>query len=129
MDGRSEKLITLTDEQIIQVEALAPYLTVPQIADYLGCGKTRFYQLLKEYPELDERYKKGKAKVLAKVAQMCVRMAIDEDNPNPAMICFYLKTQGGWREKTEDEEKENLAILKEAITIVRASKADADTAD
>jgi IS30 family transposase len=86
---------TLTDEQIIQVEALAAYLSQEQIADYLGVGKTTWYEIVKRQPEVSERYKKGKAKAVGSIAQSLIEKA---KNGDTASIIFYLKTQAGWRE-------------------------------
>lgn len=56
--GKPQK--NLTVEQIVQVEALAAVLSVEQIADYFGIGKTTFYAIMERQPEVSERYKKGR---------------------------------------------------------------------
>jgi len=91
--GRPTK--SLTPEQIAQVEALGAVLSVEQIADYFGIGKTTFYAIMDRQPEVSERYKKGKAKAIGSVAQGLLQQARD-GNTTAAM--FYLKTQAGWRE-------------------------------
>ena len=91
--GRPAKV--LTNEQIAQVEALGAVLSVEQIADYFGIGKTTFYAIMERQPEVSERYKKGKAKAIGSVAQGLLQQARD-GNTTAAM--FYLKTQAGWRE-------------------------------
>jgi hypothetical protein len=91
---------TLTDEQIIQVEALAAYLSQEQIADYLGIGKTTWYEIIKRQPEVSERYKKGKSKAIGSIAQSLIEKA---KNGDTASIIFYLKTQAGWKETTKTE--------------------------
>lgn len=68
----------------------------------------------------------GKAERGEKVVK-CLAQKIDDGDT--ASIFFYCKTQLGWREKPDDDEKEKMATLQEAITIVRASKPDADTAN
>lgn len=87
--------IVLTDEQVAQTEALGAVLSVEQIADYFGIGKTTFYAIMERQPEVRERYKKGKAKAIGAVAQGLLQQARD-GNTTAAM--FYLKTQAGWRE-------------------------------
>ena len=91
--GRPAK--SLNDEQIAQVEALGAVLSVEQIADYFGVGKTTFYAIMERQPEVSERYKKGKAKAIGSVAQGLLQQARDG---NTAAAMFYLKTQAGWRE-------------------------------
>lgn len=91
--GRPAK--SLTPEQVAQVEALGAVLSVEQIADYFGVGKTTFYAIMERQPEVSERYKKGKAKAIGSVAQGLLQQARD-GNTTAAM--FYLKTQAGWRE-------------------------------
>ena len=88
----------LSDEQIIQVESLAAFLSIEQIADYFGIGRTTFYEIMKRQPEVSEHYKKGKAKVIANISKSLIQKAIDGDTPS---IIFYLKTQAGWKEKQE----------------------------
>jgi len=91
--GRPAKV--LTDEQVIQVESLGAVLSIEQIADYFGIGKTTFYEIMQRQPEVSERYKKGKAKAIGSVAQGLLQQARD-GNTTAAM--FYLKTQAGWKE-------------------------------
>ena len=85
----------LDQEQVAQVEALAAVLSVEQIADYFGIGKTTFYEIMERQPEVSERYKKGKAKAIGSVSQGLLKQA-REGNLSAAI--FYLKTQAGWRE-------------------------------
>ena len=94
--GRPPKV--LTDEQVIQVESLGAVLSIEQIADYFGIGKTTFYEIMQRQPEVSERYKKGKAKAIGSVAQGLLQQARD-GNTSAAM--FYLKTQAGWRESQQ----------------------------
>lgn len=92
--GRPQK--TLSDDQLIEVEKLAAYLTVEQIADFFSIGKTTFYRIAERQPEVMERYKKGKSKLIASVAQSLIKKARDGDTTS---AIFLLKTQGGWSEK------------------------------
>ena len=91
--GKPQK--NLTAEQIVQVEALAAVLSVEQIADYFGIGKTTFYAIMERQPEVSERYKKGKADAISSVAQGLLQQAREG---NMAAAIFFLKTQAGWRE-------------------------------
>jgi len=88
--------IELTDEQVIQVEALAAVLNAKQIADFFGINRATFYGMMKRHPEIDRRYKMGKAKSDLFVANTL--MAQIRANDVRATM-FYLRTQCGWSEK------------------------------
>jgi hypothetical protein len=92
--------VVLTPEQIAQVEAMAGFLTVEQIADYLGIGRRTFDEVRERQPEVSAAYKKGRARALAGVGKGLLMRAIEGDN---VASIFYLKTQGGWRETGDDE--------------------------
>lgn len=85
----------LTRQQILEVETLAAVLSVEQIADYFGMGKTTFYEVMERQPGVSERYKKGKAKAISEVASGLLTKARSGDT---ASAIFYLKTQAGWCE-------------------------------
>jgi hypothetical protein len=100
--GRPAKEIT--EDQMAQVEALGAVLSLEQVADYFGIGKTTFYAIMERQPEVGERYKKGKSRAISDVAQGLLKQARDG---NLTAMMFYLKTQAGWREtepKSEDQE-------------------------
>lgn len=96
MTGRPA--IVLTDPQRAEVETLAAVLTAAQIADFLGIGRTTFFNLIDRDPDLCERYKRGKARAVGAVAQSLVTKA---RAGNVTAMIFYLKTQGGWRETVQ----------------------------
>lgn len=85
----------LTDDQIIQVEALAATLNLGQIADYFGIGVSRFNEMRKENPEIERRYYMGKSRAIESVAQTLLDKA---KGGNVAAMMFYLKTQAGWKD-------------------------------
>ena len=96
--GRPPKV--LTEDQIREVETLAAVLSVEQIADYFGIGRTTFYRIMQDEPEVAERYARGRAKCIGNVANSLILQALS-GNMNAAT--FYLKTQAGWREPIEGE--------------------------
>ena len=96
MTGRPS--VTLTEHQRAEVETLAAVLTAAQIADFLGIGRTTFFALIERDAELSERYKRGKARAIGAVAQSLVTKA---RAGNVTAMIFFLKTQGGWRETVE----------------------------
>ena len=85
----------LTDEQKMQVEALAAYLNSEQIAEFLGISRTTFYSIMKRDPEVSERYKRGRAKVIGSVGKSLIQNALEG---NITAQIFYMKTQAGWKE-------------------------------
>lgn len=86
---------TLTDDEKIQVEALAQYLTKEQIADYFGMSRPTFDAVLERDEDVSLHYKRGKARAIHSVARNLVKKAMDG---NMTAAIFYLKTQAGWRE-------------------------------
>ena len=89
------KPIELTDQQRAEIETLAALLNQEQIADYLGIGRTTFHSIMQRDPDVAERYKRGKARAIAHVANGLLQKA--RSGCTTSSI-FYLKTQAGWRE-------------------------------
>ena len=87
--------ITLSPDQVHEVETLAALLSVQQIADYLGIARSTFFALLERDPDIARRYRRGKAKAIAHVANSLLQKARSGDTTS---MLFYLKTQAGWRE-------------------------------
>ena len=85
----------LDDKQIAQVEALAAFLTLEQIADYFGVTRPTFDAICQRQPEVFLQYKKGKSKAIANISQNLIKQAQDG---NTTAAIFYLKTQAGWKE-------------------------------
>lgn len=96
--GRPAK--RLEGDQIAQVEALSAFLTLDQIADFFGIGRTTFHAIMDRQPEVLERYKKGRAKAVGSVAKSLIQQA---QEGNLTAQIFYLKTQGGWKEGNQLE--------------------------
>ncbi len=87
--------ITLDVEQCREVETLAALLSQEQIADYFGIARNTFRAICARDEEVAARYKRGKARAIAHVANGLLQKARTGDT---ACAIFYLKTQGGWRE-------------------------------
>ena len=85
----------LDEKQIAQVEALAAFLTLEQIADYFGVTRPTFDAICQRQPEVFLQYKKGKSKAIANISQNLIKQAQDG---NTTAAIFYLKTQAGWKE-------------------------------
>lgn len=97
--ARPQKI--LTDEQIKEVEILAPYLSIEQLADHFGIRQNTFQQIMKRQPRVFEVYKKGKSHTIAFVAKSLLSKIRDEKDTTA--ILFYLKTQAGWSEKKDNK--------------------------
>jgi hypothetical protein len=91
---------TLTAAQRVEVETLAALLNQDQIADYLGISRNTFRALCNRDEEVAARYKRGKAKAIAHVANGLLMKARNGDTTS---AIFYLKTQAGWRETERHE--------------------------
>ena len=86
---------TLTEDQITQLEALAAYCNLDQIADYFDMSSDTISRRMKEDPQVLRAYKRGRAKAAAQVGQSLLSQAL---NGNLTAAIFYAKTQMGWRE-------------------------------
>jgi predicted transcriptional regulator len=104
----------LTDDQISQVRRLASVLTMEQIADFLGISEQTLRRRFHDSPKVLEAFKKGKGEALAGVATNLIQQARDG---NVAAAIFYLKTQGGWREKSEVDVTSNGKTIVPEITL------------
>ena len=112
-------IIELTDEQVVQVKALAQYLSKEQIADYLGVARNTFDAILERDDKVFEHYKKGKATAIANVAKGLVQQAIEG---NMTAAIFYLKTQAGWRETDVVDDTSNATPVTVNIEVKDARK-------
>jgi hypothetical protein len=89
----------LTDEQIKQVEQLAPLLNQEQLCDFLGIPSRTFREILNRDEQVSAAYKKGAAQAIGTVAQALIRQATDG---NVTAQIFFLKTRAGWREQAPE---------------------------
>ena len=87
--------IVLSPDQVREVETLAALLNQDQIADYFGIGRRTFHAICQRDEEVAARYKRGKARAIAHVANGLLQKARSGDTTS---AIFYLKTQAGWRE-------------------------------
>lgn len=89
--GRKPSFI-LTNDKLAEIEALAYRgLSQKMIAAYFGIGLTTWNQKRKKYPEIRERFLKGKAKGVSFTSGKLMD-AVKRDNFNA--IKYYLDTVG-----------------------------------
>jgi hypothetical protein len=86
---------TLTEKQKAEVETLAAFLSIEQMADYFGCSERHMQNIMDRDETIRASYKRGKAKAIGKVAQGLLQKALAGDTTSSI---FYLKTQARWRE-------------------------------
>ena len=96
--GRPRK--ELTDEQVTQVEKLSAVMTQEQIGDFMGITDRTLRQRITDDPRVSSAYKRGRAQALGSAGASLLALV---RKGNLGAICFYLKTQGGWRETTRTE--------------------------
>ena len=90
----------LSENDVIQIEALAAMCTKGQIADYFGMTEKTFRAIEQRQPEVFTAYRRGKAKAVAEVGSALYQKALEGDI---RAMQFYLKTQAGWSEKNSIE--------------------------
>jgi len=96
----------LSKKEIEEVYKLSCVLSRKHMADYLCMSESTFERILRDQPEVETAYKKGRSDAIGEIGGGLLAKARDGDLG--AMI-FYLKTQARWREKSELEVK---AVLK-----------------
>ena len=89
--------VTFSQEQITQYEALAGVLTKAQLADYFAITEKTLRAVEERQPEVSAAYKQGRSKAVGDVGSALYQKAI---NGNVQACMFFLRTQGGWSEKT-----------------------------
>jgi DNA-binding CsgD family transcriptional regulator len=97
-EGGGNTEIVLTEAQKAEVRTLASVLNTEQIADYLGIGRTTFFEIMKRDQEVAELYRKGTASAIGTVAKSLIQKARDG---NVQAMKFYLSTQAGWKERSQ----------------------------
>lgn len=86
-------------DKLIQVEGWArDGLTNEQIAQNLGIGKTTFYKMQKEHPELSELLKKGKEIVDYEVENALLKRALGYEYEEKTYESKWDDNQGRFRE-------------------------------
>ena len=99
------KKIILTDEQIAQVEALAAYLSINEIADYLGISSRSFYEIKHRQPKVLAAYKMGAAKACSFVGSTLMGFIREKENTASKLnaATFYLRTKGKWAAEPKND--------------------------
>jgi len=96
--------MVLDDLQIAQVEALANYLSIEQVAGYFSISVSDFLDLQKKDERVLRAYRKGKIRGICKVALLLWEQM---EAGNVTALIFFLKTRGGWSERPFAETGDN----------------------
>lgn len=103
---------TVSEDNIETIERLAGYgLNLIHLAAFLNMSKATLNRRMQENTPLREAIEKGRARAVAKVAQMAFIRA--SSGRNDLMTMFWLKTRGGF---IEDQEVEDLSKGKSEAT-------------
>ena len=94
--------IELTDEQLKDLSAIAPYCTLQEIADYFCFSVDTFQRIKIRNEEVLHIYKKAKILTKSKIADSLIKKALSGDT---TAAIFYMKTQGGWKVPKDDEKE------------------------
>jgi hypothetical protein len=96
-----------------ELEKLKDYaksgIRVEDIAAIYHMAKSTLYNLMKSNPAIRLAIDEGRATALHKIGKSLFDRAIEGDLT--AQI-FYLKTQGGWRDKSEDAQKQGMQSVR-----------------
>jgi len=86
---------TPTEKQVKEIGVLAGVLNMEQMADYFGISHDTFEAAKKRDEQIARAYKEGRASAVRDVGNSLLAQA---RKGNIGAICFYLKTQAGYRE-------------------------------
>ncbi|CAB4198219.1 hypothetical protein UFOVP1311_61 [uncultured Caudovirales phage] len=105
--GGVERLV-FDAKDIAEVERLAAYLTVDQIAAYFCIGQNTFYEIMRRQPEVGVSYQKGRVEKTTIFAQHLQDKALGiTDKGDTTALIFYLKTRARWSEAIPETKLEN----------------------
>jgi len=102
-----------SDEELEKVESLAARgMTIAQICDCLDIAQSTIYEKTKEYSELAEAIKRGKAKGIALVTAELLK---NVKSKNVTAQIFYLKCQAKWKEAKDEDNSGNETLMEKFV--------------
>ncbi len=97
--GNMARRIPITKEMIKTAKECAGQgMTIEQIAQMLGFGKTKVFKEMKANEDFAEAIRSGQAKGIEQVTNALFNSAL---GGNAVAMVFYLKNRAGWRDKQE----------------------------
>lgn len=115
--------IVFEDADIVQIEALGAVLKQGMIADYFGISENSLLAVFERQPEVFAAFKRGKARAVANVATTLLGRA---RNGDLGAMCFYLKTQGGYRERSALDITDESGVLRPTTITLVSKRSDDD---
>lgn len=108
-----------TKEECVQLESLAAFLSLPDIAGYFGISVECLEDVRRRQPEVETFYKRGVANARTRVASKLLKYVDDPElnQPNLSATIFYLKTRGGWVDASKFIEREMFRVKQDLIDI------------
>jgi hypothetical protein len=98
-------------EDLVEVERLAAYLSVDQIAAYFCIGQNTFYEIMKRQPEVAVSYQKGRVEKTMLFAQQLQDKALGiTTEGDTTCLLFYLKTRARWSEAVPEAQIEDQIV-------------------
>ena len=113
--------VILDDLQIAQVEALANYLSIEQVAGYFNLSASDFLDLQKKDERVLRAYRKGKIRGVYKAAMLLWEQM---EAGNVTALIFFLKTRGGWSERPFAETEDNAYKFKNIKLVFKEFKVE-----
>ena len=113
--------VILDDLQIAQVEALANYLSIEQVAGYFNLSASDFLDLQKRDERVLRAYRKGKIRGVYKAAMLLWEQM---EAGNVTALIFFLKTRGGWSERPFAETEDNAYKFKNIKLVFKEFKVE-----
>lgn len=114
LPGTPREKVDWTDPQVLEnVEKLSALgLNQEQIAYRLGVRRQLISEKKKDYPDIADSIKKGRAKGVEEATSKLQELIAEKDL---GAIAFYLKARGGWSDRVSEKElksaKQKVSIL------------------
>ena len=106
------KAFTLDEKQIAQLEIMAGFMTISEIADYFGMCEKTLHNIKNRDDDINTVYKRGRVKLKAKAGSVLIEKALAG---NTAELFFLLKTQFGFRETQQIDHTTNGKDIKAGL--------------
>lgn len=108
-----------------KLKTLASYgMTVEQISAIFKISRTTMFEIIRRNPDVSQYYREGKSIGIAQVSKSLIQKAMEGD---VGCMIFYLKTQAGWKDRTEIIHSGNVVVDVEVVNrIERMTKEQRD---
>ena len=104
--GRPE--VTLTSQELQQLETMAGFLSQREAAAILGISENTMTKLIRTNESVNAAWQKGRAQANFEVSQSLFKNATQKMNPIAQL--FWLKCQSNWVESAPVQERQQINI-------------------